>query len=334
MSKKYKHDFAWGNTEGIRDIMIHHAGHALSHPLPFDKFGYPPDEGSADLLMEIRKLIKELTCYEYEHVLITNGATHALNAFIAASKFFDTEYLYTDKLYFPFYPGIAQNNSLVHIAHKDILSRPNQITILDSPSNPMGILRKSASLDLKASIVWDAAYYSPTYCGIGSGSNINCNPFIPNHKAMVGSINKLTGINGLRIGWLATDDLFLYEKAKRYATMNLCGVSWPSQYIATTILKNVDMKNFYFDSKTMLDKNREEILRLKHLFGNQHLNDTGMFALFEIDDKLQELIEKSDVKFMPGSSCGDDRQSVRINLSNSNITTRDMVNDILKNDKN
>jgi bifunctional pyridoxal-dependent enzyme with beta-cystathionase and maltose regulon repressor activities len=59
-----------------------------------------------------------------------------------------------------------------------------------------------------------------------------------------------------------------------------------------------------------------------------------MFALFEIDDKLEALLQKASVKVMPGNLCGDvNRHSIRINLANSRELTKLMVNTIIRLDK-
>lgn len=324
----YKHDFSWGDTRGIREIMmkmIHEQN--LTYNVPWDHFGYPPHEGDGKLIQYTRQLIKDLTKKEYKHVLITNGATHGLNAYIYAAADFRTETLLTRPLYFPFYPGIATNNGLIHKTSETVTPGKFQLGIIDSPSNPEGIVTFGGQKERR---VWDAAYYSPTYCG---ESNNQCYPGIPEHEAMVGSFNKLTGINGLRTGWFATDDGNLYKSAYNYITHSLCGVSSPSQYMTLQIIKYVDLNTFYKESKGLLDYNREQIARLDHIFSGQIIPTRGMFALFEVDEKLKLLLEKASVKTMPGSSCGDTRDSVRINLSNSAISTKAMVDAVLKADK-
>jgi aspartate/methionine/tyrosine aminotransferase len=297
--------------------------------MPWEIFGYPPHEGMPQLREEISKLVKNLTGDKYEYILVTGGATHALNTAIAAMKTQSTKYMYTHKLYFSRYPGIATNLGLEHIRTDKMNPRLGDIGIIDSPSNPEGKLHPIGD---PVSIIWDAAYYSPTYCGIRDKEKLKCYPIIPKHIAMAGSLSKLTGINGLRIGWLATNDYFLYQKALSYVTSNLCGVSYPSQYAAWQLLSRVNMPEFYAESKALIDSNKTEMQRLDYLFGYQLIPRCGMFVLFETDQKLKNLLEKASVLVMAGSQCGDVRDSVRFNLANPNQMTKEMVNAVLKAD--
>jgi aspartate/methionine/tyrosine aminotransferase len=182
-------------------------------------------------------------------------------------------------------------------------------------------------------VVWDAAYHSPTYCGIEKGGKLVCPEIVPVHAAMVGSLNKLTDINGLRVGWLATDSCCIYDSAKYYVESDLCEVSGPSQEYATRILQRFDLHAFYCESKRLLDNNREELQRLSYMFGGQPIFPYGMFSLFEVDDGIRSLFRRASVKFKDGDEIGDkERDSVRINLANSNEATRVMVEAILKAD--
>lgn len=249
-----------------------------------------------------------------------------MNAYIYAEKDGHTS-LATRRLYFPFYPGIAEINGLIHNAG-DIGNIKSSIQILDSPSNPEGIVDGNDY----GRVVWDAAYYSPTF-GVSISGSRTLTTSIPPHIAMAGSMSKMTGINGIRIGWLATNDENLYLKAARFVTYDICGVSGLSQHLAVQILKKVDLDSFWKRSKLVLDDNRTEIQKLAYLFGDQEIPKMGMFALFEIDNKLKRLFEKASVFFISGKICGDDRDSVRINLAQTNLATKAMVKAVLKADK-
>jgi aspartate/methionine/tyrosine aminotransferase len=150
---------------------------------------------------------------------------------------------------------------------------------------------------------------------------------------MVGSYNKLTGINGLRVGWLATNDLNLYSKAYEYVTHDLCGATASGQWAVQKILKEVDLKQFYKESVFMLDDNKTELQRLDKIFSNQPIPKIGMFALWESDVRINSLLDRAGVKFMDGSSVGASPSSWRINLANTPSQTRDMVKDILALDR-
>jgi len=327
----YKFDFSWGDTRGIRKIMsdlIYQEG--LDQSIPWHTFGYPPHEGDTGLIWRTRELVKGFTGHEYKHILITNGATHALNAYIAAKNNENIRGILTHDKYFMFYPGIAKNHHLIHFTRPEISGAEcDKITIIASPSNPEGNI--FGPLGVPERSIWDAAYYTPTYCDATGLSGLAA-PIRPTHEAMAGSYSKLTGINGLRVGWLATDSDQVYQKALEWTEHDICGVSYPSQSMVAAIIKGVDLEAFYGTSKALLDTNREELAKLGYLFGHQAIPNNGMFALLEVDKKLKRLLEKVSVHVMDGSLCGDTRESVRFNLANGREITNQMVKAILKED--
>lgn len=331
-NKEYKHVFSWGDTHGIREAMIKTAPWLVFLPQPISSFGYPNHEGQENLLKLIEKLCKNLTGNKYKYILITQGCTHALNAYAWAEKDEDLkpgdQDLATNNLYFPFYPGIAKNQGLRH-APGQVGKLYKAIQIIDSPSNPLGEITYG---DLGRSI-WDAAYYTPTYGAITANLIGRKQTSIPAHVAMAGSLSKLTGINGIRIGWLATNEKNLYQKAANWISHDVCGVSWPSQWLAEQLLTKIDLEKFWKISKAVIDNNKNEIEKLSLIFGNQEIPKMGMFALFEVDKKLKKLLEKASVATMPGFLCGDKRDSVRINLAHTNEATKEMVKSVLKADK-
>lgn len=323
-----KYDFAFGDTRGIREIMINHAK-GLSLPAPWQDFGYPDHEGNPKLIELTRKLIKDLTGHDYKYVIITNGATHAIHAAIHATRTLSTDKVITNELYFGFYPGIVETNGLQHVTRSQIKTpSADDIVLLDSPSNPLGEILDYNSV-AGEKLIWDAAYWSPTYT---KDFNSHLRPPKVN-DVMVGSFNKLTGINGLRVGWMATDDSIYNIKASDYVTNTLCGVTASGQWAVEKILTTVDLDRFYHVSAAMLDDNKTELQKLSGIFSNQHIPKIGMFALWESDQKIDSLLEKAGVKFYPGFSVGYKERSWRINLANTPSQTRDMVKDVLKLDK-
>lgn len=324
-SASYKYNFGWGDTYGIRDALIKVAPWLSIAAPPIEKFGYPKHEGEDSLVQHVKKLLKIITQKDYEYVLITQGCTHALNAYVAAEKK-ENSVLSTRRLYFAFYPGIAENHNLP-FSPGSFGKVTNSVQILDSPSNPEGIITTGNH----GRLVWDCAYHTPTY-GVKIFPDKNQTP-IPDHVAVAGSLSKLTGVNGIRLGWLATNDQMLYEKASRWATFDVCGVSGLSQWLGEEILSKVCLDTFWKASKAVVDNNKTEIEKLSYLFGNQKMPELGMFAFFEVDRKLRRLFDKASVYTTPGTACGDDKDSMRINLAHFNDTTKEMVKAILKADK-
>ena len=150
----HKFDFALGDTRGIRQIMLKHAFFLHLAP-PWEQFGYPPNFGDKELVDLTTKLVKSLTGTDYKYVIITNGATQALNAFICAKKETKTHSVHTHNLYFFFYPDIIKLHGLHHTPEETIAAKPYQISIVDTPSNPVGKINNGGSIN---GTVWDAAY--------------------------------------------------------------------------------------------------------------------------------------------------------------------------------
>ena len=319
-------NFAWGDTDGIREIMLSlHSTSVTGMDLMNLNQGYPPHEGKSNLIEEIGKLIKNLTKKDYKHVIITNGATNGLCA--ALSSLSPKEIFFNDR-YFGFYPGIAKQfcNNVQSISLKDSAfhHQSNSVVIIDSPSNPRGdLILEAQSLSAgPISVIWDSCYWSPTYV-----QNLDKTP-MPAHDIMVGSFSKLSGINGIRIGWLATDSDSIHEKALDYITHNLCGVSGLSQDLAYGILKNVNMEKFYAKSAQLVQDNKNELSGISRLFGGQKIPDLGMFAYWQADSDLLKKIKELGIVFTSGVSIGGTENEVRINLGRKRELTKNMIDKI------
>lgn len=320
-----KLDFGWGDTRGFRSIATKTFGIGFSQ-MPIDKFGYPPNDGDQDLILKIKNLTSRLTGKNFEFILITNGCTQAISASVHALK---SKIVFTRDLYYPRYASIISD---VHdLSHMKEREAKNSITsgtaLVDSPSNPLGKVDNYAS-GLKHHIVWDGAYHTPTYGKVLEGVSLVDSPDV-----FCGSLSKLSGINGIRIGWAATNSPFLHEKMSKYVKSTTCGASFPSQWLANKILEDDDKLNNYFvESRSLLEANKEEVEKLAKIFGTKLSPEIGMFAFSQVDEKLKQLIKECDVVFTDGKECGADFESVRINLANPFTDTKEMVERIVKRD--
>ncbi len=318
--------FGWGDTRGLRKkILSIYKNLNAMQMMPLESYGYPPYDGDPELVEKIRNLTKMLTGKNYKNICITSGCTHAVNASIHALADSRTDSVNTRKLYYPRYPTMIALTPYVHQTW-DMFHTKSCIAIVDSPSNPLGLIGQDQELNTDR-VIWDAAYHTPTYGMMFGISNVK-------HRVYCGSLSKLTGINGIRLGWTATDEDDVHSRIQLYTKNSVCGVSYPSQYVAKEILKDEDRLLAYFlQSRQLIDMNREEVLKLKHIFGQDQISPFGMFAFFRTDDKMEELFKRAKVEFTPGSECGADFQAVRINLANPNEMTQEMVQRILKADR-
>jgi aspartate/methionine/tyrosine aminotransferase len=323
-------NFGWGDTDGVREIILNmYADDKNKSDYCFINInqGYPAHEGDPKLIEEVKKLIKNLTKKDYKHVIITNGATNALCASLSALS--PSEIFINDR-FFSFYPGIAkQFSENLHKTNLNQLTaqyKKDSVVIVDNPSNPRGEIVSAISSPSEniPSVIWDGAYWSPTYV-----PNLYKLPII-NHDIMVGSLSKLTGINGIRVGWLATDSDEIYQKSVDYITHTLCGVSALSQELAYSILKHVNMEKFYAQGAQLITENKDEISRLSPLFGGQTVPEMGMFVFWKAEKDLLEKIKNAGVTFTSGTSVGGTEDEVRINLGRKKYLTKNMVDVLLK----
>lgn len=322
-------DFSWGDTRGIRKVILDvYKGLGAIQSMPLIDYGYPPYEGDPELVRLIRDLTKYLTKDDYKHIAITAGCTHAASAAFSALKSGGASAVATRSMYYPRYPMIIKEAGLAH-AYWDSRTpgySSQDIVVVESPSNPQGLVTIADFATKK--VVWDAAYYTPTY---GAVPGVNK---VWDTKVYCGSLSKLTGINGIRVGWTATNDELVHNKIIDYIKSTVCGVSYPSQYVAKEILKNLEsLEAFFFKSNLLISLNKEEVAKLRGIFGSDDIPLFGMFAFFEVDDAMLKLFDKAGVKFTSGADCGATNLSVRINLANSNEQTAEMVKRILKADR-
>lgn len=318
-------NFSWGDTRGLRDVILRLYDGFINTNMPLKDYGYPPLDGDPILVEQLRNLTYELTGVLYKNICVTAGCTHAVNAAINTLKI-KSSVVVSRKLYYPRYPAMARLNDLSLASYEDHDYNHNDVAMIDSPSNPMGSIEAP---ELRTEeIIWDAAYHSPVY---GMPYMIN---MVSGAKVFCGSLSKLTGINGLRLGWTATNHDYTHVGIQQYVKNSVCGISYPSQHIASQILKQKDLLHTYFQlGNHLINNNREEVTRLKGLFGSDKISPFGMFAFFQVDDSMLELFKQAKVEFTDGKDCGADYESVRINLANSNESTKEMVNRILAIDK-
>ena len=317
--------FDWGDTRGIREILSDiYSGGLFVSSKNIKGYGYPPAEGKPELVRQLRSLTKRLTGIHFEYICLTAGCTHAINAAVTCFK---NRYITYKIPYYPLYPKMFSllNKTYVH----NNFSVDKKTIVADSPSNPLGIIGlDKIEIHIQDSLIWDGAYHSPTY-----GMKLGISPFESGKvNVFCGSISKLLGLNGLRIGWTATNTLQLHEDIVSYVKDSICGITLPAQDIIIPILEDREnLEKFFMESALLIQDNKEELLKLKNFFGSDNIPEYGMFGFFEVDNKMLDTINNARVVFTDGKDCGCD-SFVRINLGNTREMTKEMVNRILKED--
>jgi aspartate/methionine/tyrosine aminotransferase len=333
-----KFDLAWGESVAVRHAFLSVSTNTVTFdPAALSQLNYPVYEGDPALVELTKKVIKRQTGYDYKHVLITNGATGGVTIALRTFKSMGKSTCYTGRPpYFRLYPGMVKASGLEHRhVHSDIAEDMkdngldgDRVYLVDSMSNPLAQFPQLVKGPWSAPVVWDAVYFSRVYC---PGTH-----FRPDHDVIVGSYSKLTGMNGVRTGWIATNDTLLYERMKQMVISEYCGVSVPSTKIVMETagsFSNSDWERFEKKAQSNLDENRTEWSKLEKFLGETPVSKYGMFHYAPIDSTCKKLLEKSGVVWVPGSHLGDSDEFGRFNVGQDMELVRKAVKEVLKNDK-
>jgi aspartate/methionine/tyrosine aminotransferase len=275
---------------------------------------YPLLGGETELVQRLE------TRYSGQKVVVTNGAKQAILAAMYALQRTKTLPLNGDyrrvlhsKPYWPTYPTMAE---LSHLTFKteSVPGLSRYLKVITSPNNPDGSLgddRASTHWD-----IWDAAYASKVY-------GWDC--IVPWHKISVWSAAKLYGPSGYRIGWLATPDPVLAQRAAEYVERTTSGVCNLAQAHLNVLLKNLEGLSPEEDARlqgkarSMLLDTSEAFMGLsKHFATIKGFPDTrqGMFAWVQAKDpeRFKQLLARAKVKVVGGTACGGGEDWFRVSL--------------------
>jgi len=285
---------------------------------------YAPNEGMEQLVEMTKEVILQTLDLKYPYVLITNGATQAINSILKYYRAIDYRTVCTTRYGYPFYKDMIRN---IGMERYPKLQRPpsqfSYLYLIDSPSNPEGIqsgsMRDGLSLS-QAPVIWDAVYHNKIYA-----EDLN---MWPQHDIMVGSYSKLLGVTGARVGYVATHSKVLFDKISDFSYKDVATISIPSQKLIMSILENLHLDFFMKQGNTRLNYNRERFQKLEYLFDNQPVKEVGMFYCAHADQKAIQLLEKCGIKYI---DLGDNY--IRLSMGQTLDITSEAVKLILKEDK-
>lgn len=319
-----KFDLGWGNSVAVRQAFLN-TYHG--NPLQFNKdelnlFDYPPHEGDHELIDITKQVIKRQTGQDYKHVFLTNGANGAVTIALRAYQQMGYELCFTRKPpNYILYPGMIAAAGLAPI---NGIYHPNTtVCLLDYPSNPLGL--QDTIADRNIPVILDGVYLNNVYRSIYWAP--------PRHDVMIGSYSKLTGLNGIRLGWLATNDTLYAERVSSLITSEYCGLGTANTILLKHVLHGFDWYHFEKAATLKLDINREEWSQLEKFFSGTQVHDVGMFYYAPMDDKAQELFKRANIGWTKGSVMGTDDGFARFNLGQDNEVIADAVAAVLKEDK-
>lgn len=323
-----KYDLGFGNSVCIRQAFLetYHGDMVVFTHHGLSKFDYPERHGDPELIEITRQVIKRQTGIEKKHIFLTNGATGAVTIALRAFAQRGKTICYTREApWYLRYPSMIKASGLIHLNETHGIDPNEGVVLLDIPSNPVGITRPISN-SITAPMVLDGVYLNKVYT---SGYFIP----IPAHDVLAGSYSKLLGLNGLRIGWIATDDSLLAERIKELVVGEYCGLSVASAEILKNVLYNFDWECFESIAKMNLNYNREQWSKLEKFFGDRPVVHDGMFYYGKMDKLCKSLMEKSGIKWTKGSELGTDDSYGRFNLGQDIEMVRKAVNAVIIHDR-
>lgn len=318
-------DLGFGNSVAVRRAFAecYHQNPMYIGKEELIAFDYPKHEGDPDLVELTKKVVKRQTGLDYRHLFLVNGATGGCVIALRAYKQMGFENCVTRKApYYIRYPKMIEATGLQHI--DEDYWQSNAVCLLDLPSNPQSLMTTVA--DDSVPTIIDGVYLSGVYMPV-------LPPYLPVHKAMVGSYSKLLGINGIRVGWLATNDDLLAERFRQLVTSEYCGLSTASTELLKHCLVQFNWERFEQSARMKLDCNREELSVLEKYLGDTPVPNAGMFWYAPMDEKAQKLFTKAGVTWTKGSTMGTSDEFARLNVGQDNELIAQAVEAILKADR-
>lgn len=323
-----KIDLGWGNSVAVREAFLdtYHGNPLVFAKEELLKFDYPEHDGDLKLVEITRDVVERQSGRRYKHVFLVNGATGGCVIALRAYAQQDIKFCMTRKA--PFYiryPKMIEAAGLNHVQHTSHNPTRSTVTMLDLPSNPLALMDPIDMLAPNPTII-DAVYYNNVY--------MPWRPLmLPKHDVMIGSYSKLTGLNGIRIGWLATDDDLLAARFQELITSEYCGLSESSSTLLKHMLQGFEWERFEKSARFKLDCNRTEWELLERFFDGTSVPSIGMFYYGPMDPKAQQIFEKAGVSWTKGSALGTDDSFGRFNLGQSVGLIEQAVKAVLKADK-
>lgn len=313
MSQK-KIDLGWGNPYFLLEILQQQYTPTL-YPTQVSELSYPPKDGLPELQELTKKVIEKTTGFKFKYILITNGATSAINTILRYEK---PIIVHTGQYGYPLYENIIKDNGFIRVRHMNNSDSMSNIRLIDSPSNPEGnqFIEGNSKTDL-----WDAVYHNQVYT-----DNVNKKP--KKFKYYVGSYSKLLGVAGCRVGFIAMNNKILRDELFMQNWKDLAGVSTLSQRLIIDILGKIDLDLFMKTGNTRLCYAREELHKISHIFDGQDVNEVGMFYCVKTTPKVKKFLDSCDILYTVL-----DEETIRLSMGNTLDKTKAAVKKIINKDR-
>jgi len=329
-----------GNVPGWTNLAIGEAtvvreAYAIARNRPVDwvaeDIAYPQCEGLPQLTKAIMAYsIANGICDEDHpgHVVVTNGATQALLAAIHQYK-----KVYAEAPYWPRIPVLAGDKFTSVSPDKKYFD--GTVSVVTFPNNPTG---NDDGVHLPGeSIIWDSVYASDIY---GFNQNSEEAQSLKRADVIIGSMSKVFGMSGLRVGWAIFRKREEAELAAKYVETTTSGVSTLSQLMAIDMLEH-NMK-FEVIYKKVRESIRNTISQnaaaIKSVLPQCHMDGAlgksgGMFAWINATDdadRFKNAFNAAKVFVVRGDACGVSNNYFRLNCAASTLAVREAVEKLKK----
>lgn len=272
---------------------------ALAKSLFTDGVFYSANAGLPQLRQAIAGACKIADGYNYcaDNVVVTIGVQNALYATLQALKTMGAQRVLIPQIYFGIYKNIPQqlgynvltykltSNYGVDINELEQLLEPNDIVIINSPSNPTGRVFSFNEQAALASVfnkkltngyvisdeIYSKLVYDGIYCGTFSA--------FFNRTIVIDGVSKSGAAAGLRVGWAVTSNAKL---ASAIAWVNALIISCPptaNQYAALPVVEGKTCNTIDNYNKTLL-QNRNIATKILDNNDIEYVKPTGSFYLF------------------------------------------------------
>jgi aspartate/methionine/tyrosine aminotransferase len=311
------YDLGFGDPVCVRDALTEQ----YSIPLDLIKLKditYPDPVGDEEL---IKRLVSKSPLTGNDNVVLTVGATQALNAILRVLKKEGKSAVSKGDPCFMYYNDIITRAGF---EIKDGFNFPDgDIILYDWPSNPYGFADEMFT-HFEKDFIWDAVYFSPTYINISGPEPVGW-------RFKIGGFSKLLGLSGLRVGWIVCRDKSDLDKIIHEIRYENCGISSVSMTIALDVMKKLDFQTFFKSSRARVNYNREDVRKIIKIFDGQEVPTNGMFYPVKANDKSLSILKKADVKFITLKEGKE--PLIRLSLGQNNTITRDAVKAVLTADR-
>ncbi len=305
------------------------------------RLGYTESRGDPALRSEIAKLYDTLSP---DHVLVHAGAEEAIFNFMNVVVQ-PGDRVIVHSPYYQSLGAIARRIGAEVIEWKgdpdqdwgldlqfvrDNVTDRTSVVVVNFPHNPTGFLPSSDFLH-ELSVLADThgfiVFSDEVYRGLEYDPTDRLPAFadINERSVSISVMSKTYGLAGLRIGWIATRNVELYEKSAAFKDYTSICNSAPSEYLASLALRN---------GQTIIDRNleilRDNLTRLDAFFKrfegvlDWYRPKAGSIAFpryvgRSVDAFCEDLVREAGVLLLPGTLYGETYHCVRVGFGRRSL---------------